>query len=73
VYAYAPKHFVGQDIKDWGTALQVFCYLHLLFEDRESLTHSIKSVLNCLKAYDEKGKNLLYTLFDIESIKTLEI
>ena len=73
VFAYAPKHFVGQEIKEWGTALQAFCYLHLLFENKESLMESIKSILDCLKAYDAEGNNLLYTLFDVDNIKTMAI
>lgn len=68
VYAYAPKHFEGQEIKDWGTALQVFCYLHVVFLDNNQLKDSVKQILGTLKAYDMDGQNLLYTLYDIETL-----
>ena len=68
VYAYAPKHLEGQEIKDWGTALQVFCYLHILYKDNNGLRESICDILTQLKAIDEKGNNMLYTLYDIETL-----
>ena len=68
VYAYAPKHFEDQEIKDWGTALQVFCYLHILYKDYNDLRGSLQEILTQLKAIDEKGDNMLYTLFDIETL-----
>lgn len=68
VYAYAPKHFEGQEIKDWGSALQVFCYLHIVFTDKIQLKDSVKRILGTLKAYDEANNNLLYTLFDIDNL-----
>ena len=68
VYAYAPKHFEGQEIKDWGTALQVFCYLHILYKDNNGLMRSIRDILSQLKAIDENGDNMLYTLYDIETL-----
>lgn len=68
VYAYCPSKSVGQQIEDWGSALQVFCYLHVLFESTASLKKSIEDVLSQLKVMDEKGNNMLYTLFDLNSI-----
>lgn len=68
VFAYAPKHFEGQEIKDWGTALQVFCYLHILYKNNNGLRESLRNILTLLKAIDENGNNMLYTLYDIETI-----
>ena len=68
VYAYVPVHFEGDDIKDWGSAQQVFCYIHILFYTMEGLKASIKSILNELRAETEEGDNLLYTLFNIDSL-----
>ena len=73
VYAYAPKYHSGQEIKDWGTAQQVFGYLHVLFSDKEGLNDTITEVLTQLKAYDEKGNNLLFTLFNLDNLKKLSI
>lgn len=71
VYAYVPVHFEGDEIKDWGSAQQVFCYLHLLFDTPDDLLSSIKEILNVLKALDSNGVNLLYTLYDISRIKAI--
>jgi len=68
VYAYAPKHFEGQEIKDWGTALQVFCYLHIIYDNNYGLRDSLRDILTQLKAIDENGNNMLYTLYDIETL-----
>lgn len=69
VYAYVPVHFEGDEIKDWGSAQQVFCYVHILFKSAAGLKASIKDILNELKAETERGENLLFTLFDVNSIE----
>lgn len=71
VYAYVPVHFEGDEIKDWGSAQQVFCYLHILFNTPDDLLLSIDEILKTLKALDAKGENLLYTLYDTSKIKTI--
>lgn len=71
VYAYVPVHFKGDEIKDWGSAQQVFCYLHILFDAPNNLLLSIKGILNTLKALGSNGENLLYTLYDISKITTI--
>ena len=71
VYAYVPVHFEGDEIKDWGSAQQVFCYLHILFDTPDDLLFSIDKILKTLKALNGKGDNLLYTLYDISKIKTI--
>ena len=68
VYAYVPVHFEGDDIKDWGSAQQVFCYLHILFNNMENLKASIKDILDSLRAETKDGENLLFTLFDVDSL-----
>lgn len=68
VNAYVPVHFKGETIHDWGSAQQVFCYMHILYDTVSQLKESINSVMTQLKAYDASGKNMLFTLFDINSI-----
>jgi len=67
-YAFAPVHFVGDKIEDWGSARQVFGYLHVLYENVEGLKQTIHKVLNVMSAKDVEGNNMLYTLFDIDSL-----
>ena len=71
VYAYVPVHFEGDEIKDWGSAQQVFCYLHVLFNSSASLIRSIQEILGTLKALNIGGENLLYTLYDINKIESI--
>lgn len=71
VYAYVPVHFEEDEIKDWGSAQQVFCYLHILFDSPASLIQSIQEILGSLKALNIDGDNLLYTLYDVNKIETI--
>lgn len=59
VYTLAMCHVEGDEIEATGTVSQVFCYLHLLLDDREEVDCVISSLLGQMKAYDEKGINLL--------------
>ncbi len=68
VHAYVAVHHLGDTIEDWGSAQQVFCYLHLLYEHTCGLKASIVDILGQLRALDEKGSNMLYTLFDFNRI-----
>ena len=62
----------GDEIKDWGSAQQVFCYLHFIYINYSDLYEKISEVMIQLKVLDDNGENLLYTLFDIELLKSME-
>lgn len=64
VYAYVPVHFEGDEINDWGSAQQVFCYIHVLYDTYNDLKATLNEVMATLKAFDANKKNLLFTLFD---------
>lgn len=66
--AVANVHFVGDIIEDWGTAQQVYCYLHLAFDTVDELAKSVNAVLGSLKVIDANGENLLYTLYDTKNL-----
>lgn len=68
VYAYVPVHFCGDKIEAWGSAQQVFCYIHYTYDDITSLKETIKHTLSILKANSPSGENLLYTLFDTNTL-----
>ncbi len=68
VYAYVPVHFQGDEIKDWGSAQQVFCYMHILFDTIEGLKVSVKEILSVLKVENAEHENLLSPLFNIDSL-----
>lgn len=66
--AYVPVHFEGELIEAWGSAQQVFCYLHFTYDSVESQKLIIRKILSTLQAQNAYGENLLYTLFDIETL-----
>lgn len=68
-YAFAPVHYVGDKIEEWGSARQVFGYLHVLYNNTDDLKETIHKILHLLSAKDNEGKNMLYTLFDIDSLQ----
>ena len=70
--AFVQVHFKGDEIKDWGSAQQVFCYLHFIYINYSDLYEKISEVMIQLKVLDDNGENLLYTLFDIELLKSME-
>ena len=69
VYAYVPVHYLHDEIKDWGSAQQVFCYLHILYFTKFALKQTIEEILSSLKVFDEERNNMLYTLYDLNNLK----
>ena len=60
-------HHVGDEIKNWGTAQQVFCYLHMTYRDAEEFSNNIAAITNTLRVEDEHEQNMLYYLMDFEN------
>lgn len=57
-----PVHYVGDDIEEWGSARQVFAYLHFVADSREDADKVAKEFINQLHVYDENGYDMLYCL-----------
>ncbi len=62
--ALAQVHFQGEEIEDWGSAKQVFAYLHLKGSCLADLLMLMREVLDRVKVLDSRGNNLLFSLFD---------
>lgn len=60
VYAVSLCHVKGDLIEATGTVSQVFCYLHLLLNDREEVNKVVKKVLDKMHALNELQDNLLF-------------
>lgn len=60
VYAIAFCHVEGDRIEATGTVSQVFCYLHLLCDDRDEVNEVIKEVLTKMQVLNEQHENLLF-------------
>ena len=67
IYAYVPVHFEGDEIHDWGSAQQVFCYIHVLYDTYKDLKKTLNDVMKTIKAIYLNGNNLLFTLFDFNN------
>lgn len=57
-------HHVGDEIKNWGTAQQVFCYLHMTYKDGNEFAENIKKIKDTLSVENDNGCNMLYFLMD---------
>lgn len=60
-------HHVGDEIKNWGTAQQVFCYLHMTYKNEDEFAENIKKIRKTLLVENEDGSNMLYFLMDFEN------
>lgn len=64
IIAVVPVHFIGDTIEPWGSAQQVFCYIHLVSPSIEELEHKIDEIKLTLDVRDLYGKNQIFTLYD---------
>ncbi|MBQ4518406.1 MAG: ATP-grasp domain-containing protein [Clostridia bacterium] len=68
VKALVPVHYQGDEIKDWGTAQQVYCYVHVTFTDMKELKERLQEIKDILHVGDADDREMLFFLFDIESL-----
>ena len=59
-------HHVGDEIKNWGTAQQVYCYIHMTYRDADEFVKNLETIKNTICVENEKGQNMLYFLMDFE-------
>lgn len=64
VTAFVPVHGMGDTIENWGSAQQVFAYIHLKASDGEDLLRIMRRIAGILNVRDERGHELLHALFD---------
>lgn len=62
--ALTQVHYKGDEIADWGSAQQVFAYVHLMDEDLDSLLATMETILEKVHVVDQEGKDMLFALFD---------
>lgn len=56
-------HHVGDQIENWGSAQQVFAYVHFITPNREQAKAFAKFVVDTIKVYDENGNQMLFNLY----------
>lgn len=62
--ALTQVHYKGDEIADWGSAQQVFAYVHLMDEDLNSLLTTMATILEKVHVVDQEGNDMLFALFD---------
>lgn len=62
--ALTQVHYKGDEIADWGSAQQVFAYVHLMDEDLNSLLTTMATILEKVHVVDQEGSDMLFALFD---------
>lgn len=60
----AQVNFIGDKIENWGSAKQVFAYLHLRDDNMGNLVSFMCDILRNVRVLDEEGVNILFSLFD---------
>lgn len=63
VYAYIPIHKVGDTIQATATVQQVFCYLHILYDNSDGLADTVARICNTLQVTDQNNEELLFQLY----------
>lgn len=63
VYAYVPIHRAGDTVRATGTVQQVFCYLHLLYDDEAGLAASVDRIAHTLHAESGQGDEMIFQLY----------
>lgn len=58
-----PVHFVGDKIEKWGSAQQVFAYIHFKGKSRAELDEFAKFIMKTVKVYGENNEQLLFNLY----------
>ena len=62
--ALTQVHWPGDVIESWGSAQQVFAYLHLKASNAKEMLDAVCDALGCLSVLGNEGEELLYALFD---------
>ena len=57
-------HHLGDEIRETGTANQVFCYLHIKYNSIPELKKSISVIKDTLKVFDEHENQMLFYLIN---------
>lgn len=62
--ALTQVHYPGDEIAEWGSAQQVFAYVHLKGKDISALLALMAMILEHVRVIDQSDNNMLFALFD---------
>ena len=60
IKAFVRVHYLGDLIEDWGSAQQVYCYLHFVYDNEWDLIRKIENTFSTLQVLDTENENMLY-------------
>ena len=63
-YSIANVHYLGDKIENWGSAQQVFAYIHFIAPTKEDIENIQSDIMNTVHVLDDNGNNQLFNLFD---------
>ena len=62
IIGIVPVHYIGDQIEDWGSAQQVFAYIHFVVDSREEADRFAKWIMETLHIYDDRENQILFNL-----------
>ena len=63
VLKIVPVHFVEDQIENWGSAQQVFAYIHIVGNSKEDIEKYIDEILSVISVKDYNGEEMLFNLY----------
>lgn len=64
IEAIVRVHYKGDIIENWGTAQQVFCYLHIKYNNIDELKKNMNFIKENYAVFDENENQMLFYLID---------
>lgn len=58
-----PVHFLGDKIENWGSAQQVFAYIHFVVKSKTEAVKFMDFILQEYKVFDENDEDMLFNLY----------
>ena len=57
-------HHINDEIEEWGSAQQVFAYVHFVVKNRNDISSYVKYLMETIFVLNEKKENLLFNLYE---------
>lgn len=64
-------HHNRDNIENWGSAQNVFAYIHISYNKNEELINTINVIKQKLSVKDTNNNEMLYTIFDFDKLKNM--
>jgi formate-dependent phosphoribosylglycinamide formyltransferase (GAR transformylase) len=68
VYAFCQAHFQGDIIEHSGTTHQVFCYIHIVYDNLYELKLIVEKIMEELRVFNTNKENQLLYIYDMKAL-----